>query len=1055
MNYELLKYRLGEVVNDTALDSSKADFLATHMPFNNLKFITGGLKETRSNELSEEEYFKKYIMGARNQHNFIIVRGGTGSGKSHLIRWLYYRYKNEVDPNEEVIAIITRGQNTLKGALQQIIKSEIFVNLEDSVEFKKLIEANNNLSKDELREQIAALLVAECNSEDEEGKKYLKRRIQKLVHSFLSDEIIREYVLFKKDGPIDRIMSKLVVNNDKKKEMEPRFFADDFLIEYGGEILRKMKALEDRSSDRAIRLAEKLADERKGPELRESLAKYLNSKINKVIQASIKIGKNDLIEIFNKARSTLKKHNKSLTLFIEDVTTLTGIDRELIEALKINHKEEKNLNLCRITSVIGITNYYYDSFFPDNIKERITSQIIIEDRSLFVSPNDVCEFIGRYINAVNISHEELEIWLKNGANDKDLPINKDSFEHKWALFKLKDGRVLSLYPFNKNAILNIYNGLERKTPRLIIKTIMLNIYNDFIENPDKFPPAEKNISNIEIPRWKDPLIEDRLSKEVDGIEKERTTTLLKLWGEGHIYRDIVDGNVFIGGIPENIFRHFNLPVINGIERNETVLKLQEESIKNKLGNDANINQSGQVEKTESSISSNHNKSIFNDMEYEKKIQELNDWINGGVLINHKQYREDFCDLIKNFFYWEEENISPLFIKLFVTINNFYIEGQNTNIGSGFVMKRDMESYYVLMAILNWKFKGGKTWDFPNSEEYVLNITNYLNNHKDEIFKVVKHPNIGNLDCWDYEGWTLLNEYYLRALNGELDLDLSLEEIYKIMFTKTLEICDSGNHGNIWNSLLNRIADDEEVNTHHDIMIRYYNMILGGANPEITKTFYLDAYQILNNLERLKHMDWEIDKSNINKIKEVGKTSHFIPLNMMKKYWVNKIDKIIEEEMGKIDNYLERLNQLLGDNYDEKIIDQLNRSAHKFLEETLYDIKENFNDAHFNLIINNKYNGEQIMSFLNEIKSIKEQKNIDKIISLSKSHNLIIEEYINTLNNIENKVKEVNSKFKNRLSRLESDEIIKIEKLSEDIEKTLDEIEEELSYVIEVDSYAIK
>jgi len=1058
MDWGLIKQRLGEVVKNTALDSSDADFLVTHMPFKSLKFISSGLKESGSDELSEDDFFRKYLLDTRDQHNFIVVRGETGSGKSHLIRWLYYRYKNEVDPNEEIVAIITRGQNTLKGALQQIIESEMFAYMGDSVEVKKLIEASNNLNKDELREQIAALLAAKCNPDDEEGEKYLKKRIHRLVYSFLSDEIIREHILFKKDGPIDRIVSKLVMAESEQKEVKPRFFADDFSIEYGGEILRNMQSTKDRSSDRAIRLAEMLADEKNGPELRQSLADYLNSKINGVIQACIKIGKNDLIEIFNKVRTTLKEHNKSLALFIEDVTSFDGIDRELIEAIKINHNEEKNLNLCRITSVIGITNYYYDSSLPDNIKERITSQVVIEDKSLFASSEDVCEFVGRYINAVNIDNEKLNIWLRNGANDKELPIAEDNFQHKWALFKLKDGRTLSLYPFNRNAIWNIYNGLERKTPRFVIKIIMLNLYKDFMENPQQFPPPEKSFSGIEIPKWQDPLIENRLAKEVEGIEKERISALLRVWGEGHLYEDTLNGQILIGGVPDEVFKHFNLPVIRGIKRDKLTQSQTTEGEEHKYDEVESKNEFRQEANNKSLVSVHDSKILSRRKEYEKMMEDLENWKKGGKLANHKQLRDLFCDLVKNYFNWEEENISPLFVKQFFTINNFHIEGQNVELGSGFIMRRDpnLESFNVLLALINWRYKGEKSWDFPNSEEHVLNVTNYLNNHKNEIIEVIKHPNIKNPDKWDFEGWALLNEYYMRALNGELDLNMPLEEIYKKMFTTDLEIINKGEHGNIWNSLAARMAEDEDVETHHDNLIRYYNMILGEAKPGTTGTFYLDVYHILSNLEKLRAANWKIDKNIIDTIEEAGQTGYNKPLNLMKKYWLNKIDKLLEEEIDRTDRNLARLDQLLGEDYSSETIDLLNMSACRFLNEVLYDAKENYDEADFAPIINKKYSGEELRNYIDEIRKIKEQKNaVDALILLSKSHNSVIEEYINALNNLEKKVMEICGRFQNKLSVLESDEILKLENLSSEIKNILGDIKEAFTSIIEVDSCAGK
>ena len=65
--------------------------------------------------------------------------------------------------------------------------------------------------------------------------------------------------------------------------------------------------------------------------------------------------------IFAHLRRDLKKQGKNLTIFIEDFTGFTGIDQELITALSYEHGGDYQ-DLCRVTSVIGITNDYYYAF---------------------------------------------------------------------------------------------------------------------------------------------------------------------------------------------------------------------------------------------------------------------------------------------------------------------------------------------------------------------------------------------------------------------------------------------------------------------------------------------------------------------------------------------------------------------------------------------------------------------------------------------------------------------------------------------------------------------
>lgn len=1041
MDYNLINKRLSEVASIEALETTKADFLATHLPFKNLKFESKGLRLMDSDQLSEEDYFRQYIMETRDEHNFIIVKGDNGTGKSHLIRWLYYKYENEIDSNEEVVLIITRGQNTLKSTLQQIVNSDVFKDIEDTNEFKKLIEASDTLNEEELREQIAALIVAECNVEDEEDEKYLKKRHKRFLHSFLSDEVIREHILFKENGPIERIMSKLVYNPEIDNEkIEPRFYPEDFEIEYGGEILRKMKMKNERSSDRAIRMAEMLANEKTGFTLRVDISKYLNSKINKVIQSSIKIGKNDLKEIFAQIRTSLKEHNKSLTLFIEDITVFTGIDRELIEILLINHKNEKNSNLCRLTSIVGTTTEYYNDNFPDNVRDRVTNKIIIGEESLFTSEEDKCELVARYLNAIKLESKDLETWLKNGADDKLLPIKKSSLDSKWAEFKLKDGRTMSLYPFNKKAISNIYNGIkDKKSPRNFIRIIMLDILQDYTHNPKKFPPTEKEFSSIKFPVWKDALTEDRLKKEVPEDKLGQMDTILRLWGEAHINRDIIDGKVYIGGVPEEVFIHFDLPLITGIDKGDLGEITSEEE------NKPLITETRSDKKPEL-------KDTRVVKEWEKFSEELRSWREGGILASHKWLRDELCDIIGNYFNWEEEGISPLFMKYFITTNYFHIEGQSVNIGRGFLMERNDESYYVLLALGLWRYMGNRSWDFLNSEDYIFRLTNYLNGNKEEILNIARYPDIENTAGWDYEGWALLNEFYLRMLNGELEQNQSLEDIYKTIFISDLDINVENIYGEVWESTVNRLKNDSDIDTHHGQIIRYYNLILGEANPETTPVHFLDVYEILNNLERLKDNNWIVDEGIGQYIGRESVSNYYFPLRLLKKYWLNQINKLAGEGEEELNLNLEELERQFGKEYNKENVDELNRMAEKFLDEILFDIHENYNPELFKPLRDKEYSGSEIIKFREEVISMEALDDIQKIILLSQKSNLNLNPYLSALNNLENLVDNINNRYKSKLKNEDKGDMEKLAEAKESINNTIEDMKRNISSVIGVDSY---
>ncbi len=93
--------RLREVIRTDATTTSKSDFMITHAPFETL-YLNGQIK------ITEDELLEKYLLSPdhMNSHKLIMVQGGNGSGKTHLIRWLKEKYEAATDRNEEAVLLI-------------------------------------------------------------------------------------------------------------------------------------------------------------------------------------------------------------------------------------------------------------------------------------------------------------------------------------------------------------------------------------------------------------------------------------------------------------------------------------------------------------------------------------------------------------------------------------------------------------------------------------------------------------------------------------------------------------------------------------------------------------------------------------------------------------------------------------------------------------------------------------------------------------------------------------------------------------------------------------
>jgi len=201
--------RIEDVFNVEAVKIDQAIFLATHTPMNNLIYGTG---PAQPDDNTEETLLNGlYTRAERNLHTFAIVKGMPGSGKSHLIRWLYERYRatTEEQHQGDVVILIERSSNNLHETLRQItvavrdLKSEVF-----RQHRQRLENATTQLSEMGLADSlINNLQVADREQIADSLFQQLPPLLRQREHIrlFLLDAIVRDY-LTREGGPIQRIM---------------------------------------------------------------------------------------------------------------------------------------------------------------------------------------------------------------------------------------------------------------------------------------------------------------------------------------------------------------------------------------------------------------------------------------------------------------------------------------------------------------------------------------------------------------------------------------------------------------------------------------------------------------------------------------------------------------------------------------------------------------------------------------------------------------------------------------------------------------------------------
>lgn len=998
--------RISEVICIDATVAEKYDFFSTHVPFKNLKFANSGALSQETIIISEEEFFMRELMDKRETHNFIVVKGDAGSGKSHFIRWVKERYENAVDKEKEVIIQISRAQNTLRGALEQIIESNVFSESFKAEELKKLIDAREHLNENTLKLNILHQFAISCE-EDPDEEDLLERRYKTKVSAYLMDSAVKE-LLFRDKGPIERIRCRLTaegVEVEDSGSIDPKFQPNDFIMEYS-----VMHSEMRESSKQASKLAEDLCNDEKGPLIREKLAGYLNSKLDEVVQNCTNLRSADLKRIFEKLRIELKDQGKNLTLFVEDITSFTGVDRALMEVLVTeNRGTEHNEKFCRIISIVGITSPYYKKSFPDNLRDRVTGRVEIND-AILTNSKETAEMAAHYINAINLKPEVLIKWMKNDDADSErLPISDKYKEHSWANLTFTNNKVMSIFPFNEPALWNMYQGIPEndRTPREFLKRVILNVYKLYVANAQEFPPSPTVLGGFfKVPQWHNTIHEQRVENS-GGEVSDRLKSLFLLWGDASISETKLDGVKRVGTLSKEVFTSFNLPFIIGS------IEVATKKIPPK------------VPEQGTNVGPKISPKVVEDKEFRSIQVEINNWHDKGEkLRNYQKLRDDVCDVLTDFIDWKSLGIPSSFVSDFFKRSMVSIEGQIGIVKPGFVVKRNNPSKYALLALASWRYLGKGTWNFEGAEDQIANLHRWMLSVKAEAISSVTNPkDVEDIDIAEIPKYALLAEFYVQALTGHLNSSVeTTTDIYNKIYQKYTVASVQEGRSQLFREVQSKLArKHNELNSHHDMIMQYYNCTQGDITRSGPDNYFENAAPILELISELKKSDWDISNINIPNLDSKDDNVCYRSVRLLG-FIKEVVSEALNGEKEKSIEILSKLDAFTGGDYSTENINSIFNDMNDFFKVTLANANDlNYRAEDFKFLLINQVNQATARKFGNAYKILQDALNSktrnDQLTRYSANPNALLEPYINLFEKFNKLLDDTSTKYINRLDSL--------------------------------------
>ncbi|GHO61354.1 hypothetical protein KSC_002460 [Ktedonobacter sp. SOSP1-52] len=869
--------RIGQVINKEAASVDTATFLATHTPLNKFTYhrYPQVISDTSENGLLQE--LKN--CAELDRHAFVVVQGIPGTGKSHLIRWLKERYAAEADQEHERVLFIERAQCSLRGTLEQIIHSGIFDKETMKEQLEKLDGARIEISKEALAGTLLSqLLVGIGEMPQVEMPGWLAKRSR--LEKYLLDFVVRQE-LMKAGGPIDRIIRFLRSGSGIQNREMPKFEENDFIFKAA--ILNQMEGYQE-----ARFVAERLQGEDRAEERRQVVS-YLNQLLSFAIGHATALTSDDFKQIFYDLRRQLRLRKQTLTLFIEDITALTGIDAGLLDVLATQHVGEGNQEFCRIASVVGITDSYFTDHVPDNMKDRLTHIISLNatqgglsDSELLSDVNATAALASRYLNVMRLEQRELDVWLGQGGKPDQLPNACASCAYKtdchraFGTHKMQpDGQheqEIGLYPFNQKAIWTLYQHIDTSTSKRTPRSLLHNVLHYIMQShgpkveQGAYPPASSEFGG-EFTTFSLEKMQHNVIAFQGGKDAKRIETLMMIWGNGTVDSMEVGASNLVGDLPQEVFQAFGIKPIPGERIAGPAL-----SVTSHHGTSGGPGSAGSplgMGQAEGSGITERAPSLPNqpkEKQQNRYVRDITAWFNGGKLVYYAEYRELLVPLLRSFIDWDFYHISDRQVEEALKGRRICIESQDgrMNVAHYLTLKRDPELMAVLLALVSIRESGQDLTDAVLSG-CLSNFSIWLHLHESEIAQFVQQPHRSVSNVLPLDEMLVFSCLIMACLQGALRISYSSpEELWLDLVNFCVSTRNSTaeweqlrqkveqQHSRTWAGLVRQITQ-KRASELCSLLLSALNCSQGGSGD----VRFLDAPRGMRLLKQLRRNDWQL------------------------------------------------------------------------------------------------------------------------------------------------------------------------------------------------------
>ncbi|MFJ8110389.1 protein DpdH [Streptomyces sp. NPDC096132] len=508
-----------------AESTSNGVFLATHTSIPIL--LRDRVDSAVGGTIVDEHNLRRAVEELPADQPIIPILGKSGTGKSHLIRWLRINLK----PNDTTrLIFVPKHRMSLRGILELILEH---ATSERAAELRAKVAAASDAAADEttaqlrLRNELAVLVEtrgADKGGTPEENDLRAFLASAEGLPALLGDPVFRRRLLAD-NGPIARLVrEKLSGKGSEDKEDAFGFTAADLDLSVDD----VSKAGVDAAS-----VASALVSD---APLRDLAAKMLNEQLGPAVSEVFGIGGDDLKQLLVELRLDLHRQGLELLLLIEDFSIFQGIQGGLIDAITLLPTE--TLALCPMRVVMAVTTGYFVNQMPETVYTRTYKVFDLELPADKTAPFDPARFAARYLNAVRVGSQEIDKHRTGERPEPNHCLQCPVRDKCHQAFGEVEG--VGLFPFSRTALDRAIRS-QSKGDAFVARDVLTRVLRPVLHRDQteldegRFPSTgfESDFRTGALDILDNVEDQVRLRTPGDPALSERRVRMVRFWGPGH------------------------------------------------------------------------------------------------------------------------------------------------------------------------------------------------------------------------------------------------------------------------------------------------------------------------------------------------------------------------------------------------------------------------------------------------------------------------------------------------------------------------------------------